>query len=39
MVLRKIKEESAMKENNNWDLEQEGVVVKKGLSNDEGQSH
>lgn len=39
MVVRKIKEESAMKENNNWGLEQEGVVVKKGLSNDEGQIH
>ena len=39
MVVRKIMEESAMKENNNWGLEQEGVVVKKGLSNDEGQIH
>ena len=26
MVVRKLKEESAMKENNNWGLEQEGVV-------------
>lgn len=39
MVLRRIKEQSALKEDNNWGLEQEGVVVKKGLSNDEGQNH
>ena len=39
MVVRKIKEENTMKETNNWGLEQEGAVVKKGLSNDEGQIH
>lgn len=39
MVVRKIKEENTMKENNNWGLGQEGAVVKKGLSNDEGQIH
>ena len=32
MVVRKIKEENTMKETNNWGLEQEGAVVKKGLS-------
>lgn len=39
MVVRKIKEENTMKEKNNWGLEQEGAVVKKRLSNDEGQIH
>lgn len=39
MVVRKIKEENTMKETNNWGLEQEGAVVKKGLSNDERQIH